>query len=117
MNQRGVTILATYLEKRCLGRMVRARKVGDDDFIVAIEDLRDGRTQLIHSSRDLRVWLQSFVNGECIIPAAAICSRCDKLHVDRDADDELLLNCIPCAGDLIEVGAEMFLNRETRGDK
>jgi hypothetical protein len=44
MNQRGVTILATYLEKRCLGRMVRVRPVGDDDFIVAIEDLRDGRT-------------------------------------------------------------------------
>jgi len=54
MNQRGVTILATYLEKRPLGRMVRVRNVGEDDFIVAIEDLRDGRTQLIHSSRDLR---------------------------------------------------------------
>ncbi len=109
MNQRGVTILATYLEKRPLGRLVRVRKVGDDDFIVAIEDLRDGRTQLIHSSDDLRRWLQSFVNGECIIPAAAICGRCDKLHIDRDVNGELLQDCIPCSADLIEVGAEMFL--------
>ena len=109
MNQRGVTILATYLEKRYMGQIVRVRKVSDDDYIVAIEDVRDGRTQLIHSSRDLRKWLQSFVDGECAIPAAAICARCDKLHVDKDIGGELLSNCIPCCGDLIEVGAKIYI--------
>lgn len=109
MNQRGVTILATYLESRPLGRIVRVRPVCDDDYIVGIEDLRDGRTHLIHSSKDLRKWLKSFESGECVVPAAAICARCDKLHVDKDVDDELLTNCIPCCASIIETGAERLL--------
>ena len=112
MNQRGVTLIATYLKKRPLGRIVQIRNVGDDDYIVAVDDRRDGRTQLIHSSGDLRLWFESFRHGECLIPAAAICARCNKLHVDRDVDGELLTNCIACAGELIGVGAEMFLRDE-----
>jgi hypothetical protein len=111
MNQRGFTRIATYLSKRPLGRIVQVRNVGDDDFIVAIEDRRDGRTQLIHSWGDLRLWFKSFRRGECLIPVAGICARCNKLHVDRDVDGELLTNCIPCAGELIGVGAEMFLEK------
>ena len=84
--------------------------MGEDDYIIAIEDLRDGRTQLIHSAGDLRVWLESFRDGRCVVPAAAICGRCNKLHVDRDVDGELLVNCIACAGELIEVAAERFLH-------
>ncbi|MDQ3986862.1 MAG: hypothetical protein M3280_10265 [Actinomycetota bacterium] len=110
MNQRGVRIIATYLDKRPLGRIVQVRKVGDDDYIVAIDDVRDGRTQLLHSSGDLRLWLESFRHGECPTPAAGICGRCDRLHIDRDVDGEFLSNCIPCAGHLIEVGAALFLS-------
>jgi hypothetical protein len=115
MNQRGVTLIATYLSKRPLGRIVQVRPVGDDDYIVAVDDRRDGRTQLIHSSGDLRLWFESFRHGECLIPAAGICARCNKLHVDRDVDGELLGHCITCAGELIGVGAEMFLQKQERG--
>lgn len=76
MNQRGVTIIATYLDKRPLGRIVQVRNVGEDDYILAIDDVRDGRTQLIHSAGDLRLWLESFRHGECLPPAAAVCGRC-----------------------------------------
>lgn len=110
MNQRAVTILTAYLTKRPLGR-VRVRKVGDDDYLVAIDDIRDGRTQLIHSAGDLRWWLDSFLHGECLVPCAAICGRCDKLHMDRDADGEFLSNCIHCAGALIAAGANAFLKQ------
>ena len=106
MNQRGVTLIATYLEKRPLGRIVQVRNVGENDYIIAIEDLRDGRTQLIHSAGDLRVWLESFRQGRCVLPAAAICGRCNKLHVDRDVDGELLANCIRCSAELIVLAAE-----------
>lgn len=109
MKQRTVTVIATYLSKRPLGRIVQVRNVGDDDYIVAIEDLRDGRTQLIHSAGDLRVWLESFRDGRCVMSAAAICGRCDKLHVDRDVDAELLPNCIGCCAELMVVGAEELL--------
>jgi hypothetical protein len=111
MNQRGVTIIAAYLAKRPLGRLVRVRKVGHDDFMIAIEDRRDGRTQLIHSSGDLRLWLDSFRHGECLEPVAAICARCDKLHRDRDVDGELLLNCIPCMGELTVIGVQTLLEQ------
>lgn len=112
MNQRGVGLIATYLEKRPLGRIVQVRPVADDDYIIAVEDRRNGRTQLIHSSGDLRLWFESFRHGECLIPAAGICARCNNLHVDRDVGEELLTNCIVCAGELIGVGAEMFLEDE-----
>lgn len=111
MNQRGVTIIATYLAERPLGRIVQVRTVGDDDFIIAIDDVRDGRTQLIHSAGDLRRWLDSFRHGKCLTPAAAICGRCDRLHIDRDFDGELLRNCIACSGKLIEAGAELLLEQ------
>ncbi len=111
MNQRGVRIIATYLDKRPLGRIVQFRKVGGDDYIVAIDDIRDGRTQLIHSHGDLRLWLESFRRGECLMPSSAICGRCDKLHIDRDADGELLTNCLRCASKLIVVGAELLLQQ------
>ena len=110
MNQRGVTLIATHLNKRPRGRIVQVRPVGSDDYIVAVEDRRDGRTHLIHSAGDLRLWFESFRDGECLIPAAGICARCNKLHVDRDVDGELLAHCIACAGELIGVGAEMFLD-------
>ncbi len=116
MNQRGVTLIATYLSKRPLGRIVQVRPVGEDDYIVAIDDRRDGRTQLIHSSGDLRLWFESFRQGECLIPAAGICARCNKLHVDRDVDGELLANCIGCAGELIGAGLEGWLEQHTRGE-
>jgi hypothetical protein len=78
--------------------------------------VRDGRTQLLHSPGDLACWLDSFARGECVRPAAGVCSRCDRLHVDRDVDGELLANCLPCAGELVVVGAEMLLHESTRGD-
>jgi hypothetical protein len=112
MNQRGVTLIATYLAKRPLGRIVQVRNVGDDDYLVAVEDRRDGRTQLIHSSGDLRLWFESFRHGECLIPAAGICARCGKLYVDRDIDGELLAHCLPCCGVLIEAGAHLMLIEE-----
>lgn len=109
MNQRGVSIIATYLATRPLGRIVRVRKVSDDDYIAAIEDVRDGRVQLVRSSEDLRRWLESFRAGECLMPAAAICGRCDRIHFDRDVDGELLTNCVRCSAELMQVGVESFL--------
>lgn len=68
MKQRTVTIIAIYLSKRPIGRLVRVRKVGDDDYLIAIEDVRDGRTQLVHSAPDLGLWLRSFKEDRCVIP-------------------------------------------------
>lgn len=109
MQQRAVTIIATYLERSRRGRLVRARCVGRDDYIVAIEDVRDGRTQLLHSARELGTWLRSFKEGRCLQPGAAICGRCDRLHVDRDVDGELLENCIGCCTELMVLGAARML--------
>lgn len=111
MNQRAVSILATYLARRPRGHVTQLRKVSDDDYIVALKDSRDGRTQLIHSCGDLRQWLESFRRGECLMPAAAICGRCHRIHIDRDFDGELLNNCIGCCAELIQVGVEDFLDQ------
>ncbi len=63
MNQRGVAIVAEYLSMRPQGRVVRVEPIGDDDYLMAIEDVRDGRVQLIRSAGDLEVWLTSFRQG------------------------------------------------------
>jgi hypothetical protein len=109
MNQRRVTATTIYLSMSGRGRLTKVRSVGSDDYIVAIEDVRDGRTHLLHTATGLGKWLGSFEQGRCIQPTAAICGRCDQLHVDRDVDGELLINCIGCCAELMVVGAEWML--------
>ena len=112
MNQRSVAIIADYLSRRPLGRVVRVMKTGDDDYLMGIEDIRDGRVQLIHATSDLEVWLTSFKEGRCNQPAAAICGVCDRVHTDRWVDGELFPNCAPCQAELVEIYAEI----QSRGE-
>ena len=117
MKQRVVVLIATYLEHRVRGRIVRVRPVESkagvtDDYLVAVQDVRDGRTHLLHSLGDVEEWLTSFKTGECLQPAAAICGVCDNLHIDRGVDGELMRNCIKCEADLIEVYADLRSRRE-----
>ena len=111
LKQRVVAIVAEYLSHRPIGRPVRVRPCGDDDYILGIEDVRDGRVHLLHSLADLEEWLQSFKKGRCIQPAAAICGVCDRLHIDRGLDGELSENCVGCQVELIEVFADLERRR------
>jgi hypothetical protein len=86
MKQRVVAIVAQYLEQRIRGRIVHLRPCGEDDLIVAVEDIRDGRVHLLHSLGDLEEWLTNFKEGRCLQPAAAICDVCEKPHADRTLD-------------------------------
>lgn len=107
MKQRAVVLVADYLSKRRKGRIARLRKVTSDDYLLSIEDVRDGRVQLIHSVGDLAVWLASFREGRCLQPVGAFCGVCDRFHRDRDLDGELFPNCVPCQAELIEIYAEL----------
>lgn len=55
MNQRALAIIADLLSKRPMGRVVRVMETGDDDYLMGVEDVRDGRVQLIHATSDLEV--------------------------------------------------------------
>ena len=107
MKQRAVVLVADYLSKRPKGRIVRVRRETVDDYLMAIEDRRDGRVQLIHSVADFDVWVQSFRDGTCVQPAGATCGVCDRIHTDRDVDGELFSNCVGCQVELVEVAAEL----------
>ena len=41
-------------------------KTGEDNYLMGIEALQDGRVQLIHSTGDLETWLRSFKQGPCV---------------------------------------------------
>ena len=107
MSQRALVLVADYLSKRPKGRIVRVRREAEDDYLVAIEDRRDGRVQLIQSVADLEAWIQSFEDGTCLKPAAAICGVCDGIHSDRDLDGELFSNCVGCQVELLEVAIDL----------
>lgn len=112
MNQRAVALVADYLSKRPKGRIVRVMPMQEGGYLMAIEDRRDGRVQLIHSIGDLEVWIESFRLGTCLQPVGAICSVCDRIHTDRDIDGELFTNCIGCQVELLDVVAELGSERE-----
>jgi hypothetical protein len=112
MKQRAVAIVADYLSHRPLGRVVGLKPIGDDDYMLVIEDVRDGRVQLIHSTGDLETWLASFKQGRCRQPVRAICGVCDRILGDRDIDGELFPNCVPCQAELVEIFVEM----QSRGE-
>ncbi|MDQ4145974.1 MAG: hypothetical protein M3198_19950 [Actinomycetota bacterium] len=107
MKQRAVALVADHLSKRPKGRIVRVKRVGEDDYLMAIEDRRDGRVQLIQSVMDLEAWIESFEQGRCLQPAGAICGVCDGIHSDRDVDGELFANCVGCQVELLEVAADL----------
>ena len=112
MNQRAVALVADYLSKRPKGRIVRVMSMQEDDYLMAIEDRRDGRVHLIHTVGDFEVWIQSFEQGRCLQPVGAICFVCDCIHTDRGFDGELFTNCIGCQVELLDVVAELGSERE-----
>ncbi len=107
MKQRAVAIVTEYLSHRPKGRIVAVKAVGEDDYVMAIEDRRDGRIHLARSSRDLEPWLKSFKTGECLQPSFGLCGRCNGIHTDRDVDGEVFVTCIRCQADLVEVALEL----------
>ena len=107
MKQRAVAIFAGYLSHRPLGRVVAVRCVGDDDYVVAIEDIRDGRVHVARTPRDLEPWLKSFKSGQCLQPAFGLCGRCGRIHAERDVDGEVFPSCIPCQAELVDVVLEV----------
>ena len=112
MKQRAVALVAEYLSHRPLGRAVGLKPIAGDDYVLAIEDLRDGRVHLIRSAGDLERWLKSFKAGECVQPAFGLCSRCGGIHGDRDIDGEVFAACIRCQAELVEVALELGNERE-----
>ena len=107
MKQRAVAIVADYLSQRPLGRVVGLKAIAQDDYVLAIEDVRDGRVHVIRTAHDLEPWLKSFETGECLQPAFGLCGRCNGIHADRDVDGEVFSNCIPCQAELVEVALEL----------
>ena len=116
MTRRTLTALGRYVLRSGRGRLVDWRCVGADDYIAAVTDARDGRTHLFHTARDTRKWLETFVLGVCKRPPVGICGRCNHLHIHRDADGEMLRHCLSCAGELVVLGAEMFIEDATSDD-
>lgn len=112
MKQRAVAIFAEYLSIRPLGRVVAVRPIGEDDYLLAIEDVRDGRVHVARTPRDLEPWLKSFKSGECLQPAFGLCGRCGGIHSDRDLDGEVFRTCMRCQADLVEVALELHRNEE-----
>ena len=112
MKQRAVAIFAEYLSIRPLGRVVAVQPIGDDDYVLAIEDVRDGRVHVARTPRDLEPWLRSFKSGECLQPAFGLCGRCSSIHTNRDVDGEVFRTCIPCQAELVEVALELGNQRE-----
>ncbi len=108
MKQRAVVLLADYLSTRPKGRIVRVKPIAPDDYVIGIEDARDGRTHLIRTPGDLEQWLDSFRQGRCEAAAFGICGVCDRIHGDRDANGEILATCVSWAVELIEIAAERW---------
>ena len=46
MKQRAVALIADCLLRAPIGRVVGLKRVGDDDYVLAIEDMRDERVHV-----------------------------------------------------------------------
>lgn len=111
MKQRAVAPIADYLSHRPLDRVVGLKRVGDDDHVLAIEDVRDERVHVGRTPLDFEPWLRSLKTGEWVQLAFGLCGRCNSIHSDRDINGEVFRNCIPCQAELVGVA------REVRGEQ
>lgn len=84
MNQRSVVTIAEFLVRRPIGRIVSVLPQGKDDYVISIEDRRDGREHVLTNCDDLEVWLESFKTGQCLKPTKGYCDCCGELHSDHD---------------------------------
>ena len=100
MKQRSIAIIADYLTHRPIGRIVTVLPVGDDDYLVSIEDRRDGREHVMHTPDDLEAWLESFNQGRCLQPSKGFCDCCGDLHSGHDGEGELFDLCTRCQVEL-----------------
>ena len=107
MKQRTAAILAEYLSHRPIGRIVALKPVGDDDYVLAVEDVRDERVHVGRTALDFEPLLRSVKEDRYVLPAFGLCGRCNGIHADRDVDGEVFANCIRCQADLVEVALEL----------
>ena len=112
MKQRAVALIADYVGRRGIGRIVGLKPVGPDDYVLAIEDFRDERVHVGRTPRDFEPWLRSVKEGRYVIPAFGLCGRCGEIHCDRELDLEIFRTCIPCQADLVELALELHLESE-----
>lgn len=112
MKQRAVGLIADYVGRRGIGRVVGLKPVGPDDYVLAIEDVRDERVHVGRTPRDFEAWLRSVKEGRHVLPAFWLCGRCGDIHCDRDLDLEIFRTCIPCQAELVEVGLELYFEQE-----
>ena len=112
MKQRAVELIADYVGRRGIGRVVCLKPVGPDDYVLAIEDVRDERVHVGRTPQDFDPWLRSVKEGRHVIPAFGLCGRCGEIHCGRDLDLEIFRTCIPCQADLVELGLELHLESE-----
>ena len=89
-----------------------SKPVGPDDYVLAIEDVRDERVHVGRTPTDFEPWLRSVKEGRHVIPAFGLCGRCGEIHCDRDLDLEIFRTCIPCQAELVEVGLELYCEQE-----
>lgn len=106
MNQRSITAIADYLAQRPIGRIISVLPLTHDDYVVSIEDRRDGREHVLTNYSDLETWLESFKAGECLKPSKGFCDCCCNPHFDHDTDGELFDLCIRCQTELTALALE-----------
>lgn len=93
-----------------IGRVVGLKPVGRDDYVLAIEDVRDERVHVGRTLRGFEPCLRSVKEGRHVVPAFDLCGRCGAIHCDRDLDLEIFRTCIPCQAGLVELGLELYLD-------
>ena len=112
MKQRAVALIADYVGRRGLGRVVGLKPLASDDYVLAIEDVRDKRVHVGRTPTDFEPWLRSVKEGRHVIPAFGLCGRCGEIHCDRELDLEIFRTCIACQADLVELALELHLASE-----
>jgi hypothetical protein len=106
VKQRSIRIIAEFLARRPIARIVSVRPLGDDHYSVSLEDRRDGREHVLENCEDLARWLISVKQGRCDRPAKGYCDCCNRLHTDHDTYGELFDLCIGCQAELTALAFE-----------
>jgi hypothetical protein len=115
MKQRAVALIADYLSNGPSGHIVGLKPVGDDDYVLAIEDARNERVHIGRTPRDFEPWLDRSRKAVTRCRRSDYADAAGTSTATVTSSSRSFAPAVPCQAELAELALELYLEERWTG--